>query len=447
MQRLISLDAFRGFVILLMIWVNYVAGMPGIPYWLEHAGPRADGITLPDLVFPGFLFIVGMSIPLALRRPSAPAAASAPASAPAFVAVAGRLLWRACSLMLAGVVLANAYRYDAATAMLPRAWYFLLFYVAMILLWRAGRRGWTFWLGLALMAFLLVAFRGTLNTEFSSVWLQHTWWGILGMIGWAYLACSIAWLATGGRPAALAGVFVGMIALSFAGAEGGFAWLPDALLGFVNVPQVLGSTAANVLAGTFATQILLAPPRVQPVRVPAAAPVQPSLAAASGPVAASSLAVPPTLHAASSFVTAPATVDAGHGMRLWRLGFLAAGLLLAGLLLRPWHGINKIHATESYTLVCSGIVLATFMLFYWLIDVKQWRHAATWLLPAGANALLAYILPDLWEQAAAALHLPRLWWPFLTTGGMPGLLNAAAMTVLMMVLVALANRADLKLKF
>jgi heparan-alpha-glucosaminide N-acetyltransferase len=387
MQRLLSLDAFRGFVILLMIWVNYVAGMPGIPYWLEHAGPRADGITLPDLVFPGFLFIVGMSIPLAMRMP---------AFSPA---LAGRLLWRACSLMLAGVVLANAYRYDAATALLPRAWYFLLFYVAMVLLWRAGPRRWTFWLGIALMAFLLVAFRGTLNTEFSGVWLQHTWWGILGMIGWAYLACSVAWLATGGRPAALAGVFVAMIALSFAGAEGWLTWLPDTLSGFVNVPQVLGSTAANVLAGTFATQILLA------------------------------------------------QSNAEHGARLWRLGVLAAALMLAGMLLRPWHGINKIYATESYTLVCSSIVLATFMLFYWLIDVKQYRAAAAWLLPAGANALLAYILPDLWEQAAAVLHVPRVWWPYLTTGGMPGLLNAAAMTALMMTLVALANRADLKLKF
>ncbi len=67
-ERLISLDAFRGFVILSMIWVNYLAGMPGIPYWLEHTSAHADGITLPDLVFPGFLFIVGIAIPLALHR-------------------------------------------------------------------------------------------------------------------------------------------------------------------------------------------------------------------------------------------------------------------------------------------------------------------------------------------------------------------------------------------
>lgn len=398
MPRLLSLDAFRGFVILLMIWVNYVAGMPGIPYWLEHAGPRADGITLPDLVFPGFLFIVGMSIPFALRRQAAPD---------------WRLAWRAASLMLAGVVLANAYRYDAASALLPRAWYFLLFYAAMILLWRQGGQAWPRWLGAALMVFLVVTFRGSLNAEFTSVWLQHTWWGILGMIGWAYLVCCLAWLATGGRAGALATVFCGMIALSLAGSAGALAWLPDAVNSFVKVPQVLGSSAANVLAGTLATLILGAG----------------GAGAAAGTAGAAHAGLaPPVSH-------------------LWRLAALAVGLFATGMLLRPWVAINKIQATAPYTLVCSGIVLALFLLFYLLIDVLQYRSWAQWLLPAGANALLAYILPDLWEQAAAVLHMPRIWWPYLSTGGVAGLLNAAVMTVLMMFLVALANRAGLKLKF
>lgn len=30
-ERLTSLDAFRGCVIVAMIWVNYLAGMPAIP--------------------------------------------------------------------------------------------------------------------------------------------------------------------------------------------------------------------------------------------------------------------------------------------------------------------------------------------------------------------------------------------------------------------------------
>jgi predicted acyltransferase len=381
MPRLLSLDAFRGFVILAMIWVNYIAGMPGIPYWLEHAGPKADGITVPDLVFPAFLFIVGIAIPL---------------------------------------VLANAYRYDAAAALLPRAVYFLLFYVAMILLWRqTAQRGAAFWAGLALMLFLLLSFRGQLNAEFSSVYLQHTWWGILGMIGWAYLLCSVIYVAVDGRPLLLLLALVLLIALYLAGTAGVLP-LPRALNALlnevVNVPQVLGSTSANVLAGTLTGTLFLR-------RAPNADAGQSPGAGGEPPPAAL------------------------HRRRIVLMAGFALALFGAGMLLRPLHGINKIQATESYTLVCSGLVLALFLLFYVLIDVLQWRAWSALLMPAGANALFAYIAPDLWEQLAAVLHLPRWWWPSLESGGVPGLLNAAALTLAMMGLTALASRAGLRLKF
>src|SRR4051812_8165327 len=67
-ERLTSLDAYRGFVILIMTWVNFIGEMPGIPAWLKHAPATQDGFTFPDLVFPGFLFIVGIAIPLALGK-------------------------------------------------------------------------------------------------------------------------------------------------------------------------------------------------------------------------------------------------------------------------------------------------------------------------------------------------------------------------------------------
>ncbi|WP_228895343.1 DUF5009 domain-containing protein [Pseudoduganella aquatica] len=403
MPRLLSLDAFRGFVILAMIWVNYIAGMPGIPYWLEHSSARADGITLPDLVFPAFLFIVGIAIPLALNREQGRFSA----------ALMGRLLWRAGSLMVAGVVLANAYRYDASAALLPRAVYFMLFYAAMILLWRqSAQRGAAFWAGLALMLLLLVSFRGELNAEFSSVHLQHTWWGILGMIGWAYLLCSVVYVAVDGKPPLLMAALVLLIVLYIA-CTAGMLPLPQALNDFVNVPQVLGSTSANVLAGTLVGTLFLR-------RAPQAA---------AGAVPAE---LPPA---------------ALHRRRIVLMAAFAIALFGAGMLLRPLHGINKIQATEAYTLVCSGLVLALFLLFYVLIDVLQWRAWSALLMPAGANALFAYIAPDLWEQLAALLHLPRFWWPFLASGGVPGLLNAAAMSMAMMGLTVLANRAGLRLKF
>jgi predicted acyltransferase len=87
--------------------------------------------------------------------------------------------------------------------------------------------------------------------------------------------------------------------------------------------------------------------------------------------------------------------DMPHSLRMRQMAWMALAFLAAGLLLRPYHGINKIHATAAYTLVCAAIALALFLSFYWLVDVRQHRGTVAWLLPAGGNALLAYILPDL----------------------------------------------------
>ncbi|MFA9390012.1 MAG: acyltransferase family protein [Prolixibacteraceae bacterium] len=65
-KRLISLDALRGFTIAGMILVN-MPGDWGHTYGLlKHA--HFNGLTLADLVFPFFLFIVGASIVLALKK-------------------------------------------------------------------------------------------------------------------------------------------------------------------------------------------------------------------------------------------------------------------------------------------------------------------------------------------------------------------------------------------
>ena len=64
--RLISLDAMRGFTIAAMILVNYPGSWEHIYHPLEHA--PWHGITPTDLIFPFFLFIVGVSITLSFTK-------------------------------------------------------------------------------------------------------------------------------------------------------------------------------------------------------------------------------------------------------------------------------------------------------------------------------------------------------------------------------------------
>ena len=65
-KRLISLDALRGFTIAGMILVNVPGSWEHIYSPFRHA--KFNGLTLADLVFPFFLYIVGASIVLALMK-------------------------------------------------------------------------------------------------------------------------------------------------------------------------------------------------------------------------------------------------------------------------------------------------------------------------------------------------------------------------------------------
>lgn len=69
-QRLDALDAFRGFAILTMIMSSWIT-FSGLPGWMFHAqiyDPQKAGLTWVDLVFPFFIFSMGVAIPLSLWR-------------------------------------------------------------------------------------------------------------------------------------------------------------------------------------------------------------------------------------------------------------------------------------------------------------------------------------------------------------------------------------------
>src|SRR5215470_18151047 len=64
-ERLVSLDVFRGIVIAFMILVNDPGDGPA-SYWpLRHA--EWNGWTPTDLVFPSFVFIVGVAMAFSFR--------------------------------------------------------------------------------------------------------------------------------------------------------------------------------------------------------------------------------------------------------------------------------------------------------------------------------------------------------------------------------------------
>ncbi|MBW6458648.1 MAG: DUF5009 domain-containing protein, partial [FCB group bacterium] len=193
MNRIISIDVFRGLTILLMIFVNDVAGVREIPLWLKHAAPDSPGMTMVDVVFPAFLFIVGLAIPFAIARRESQYPERS---------VLLHIVIRTAGLLAIGLLMLNG---PAVTSM-NKAWWNVLMYTGAILFWSAPPRNEKYtklhhmlkWLGLALLIYLLVIFRR--NCGDTSSWIQTGWWGILGEIGFAYLIASLLWLSLRKKP-------------------------------------------------------------------------------------------------------------------------------------------------------------------------------------------------------------------------------------------------------
>jgi heparan-alpha-glucosaminide N-acetyltransferase len=405
--RLTSLDAFRGFDILTMVFVNSIAGMKAIPFFLRHAAADQDVFTLTDVVFPGFLFIMGVSIPLALTRRQAGGA-----KGPALL---GHILVRTLALLFLGVLLVNENRFSAAATGIGKdLWYFLTI-LAVFALWTrrsaAGLEGawskrfrWGLKIAAAVLLVVLVTFFRGQGPDGRVTWLQTSWWGILGMLGWCYLAGSLLFLATRGDRKILAGAIGLMTALYIGGRHGALAFLAP-VNGFIDVGSLFGSHTAIVTAGMLAGTFFL----------PGSRPDTPQY-------------------------------------RLRALAVLGMGLLAAGFFLRPLHGFSKIQGTESYALATAGISTLVLGLFYLGLDVLGSGKAAAFLLPAGRNPLLAYLLPGVIGNVAAlvggllSVDLFRILWPFAAAGGLAGMLNAAVMTGIVLLLTALLTRAGLVLK-
>ncbi|XP_036605188.1 heparan-alpha-glucosaminide N-acetyltransferase isoform X2 [Trichosurus vulpecula] len=93
-HRLRSLDTFRGIALIIMVFVNYGGGK----YWFfKHES--WNGLTVADLVFPWFVFIMGSSIALSLSSMLRRGCSR--------WKLLGKILWRSLLLCVMGILIVN----------------------------------------------------------------------------------------------------------------------------------------------------------------------------------------------------------------------------------------------------------------------------------------------------------------------------------------------------
>lgn len=404
-ERFRSVDALRGLDILVMIFVNDLAGVAGVPAWMKHVARDADGMTFVDVVFPAFLFIVGMSIPLALG--------------PRFergeprARIWAHVLARTVALLVVGVYIVNGDTMSERGALSPAAWNLLL-YVAVILVWSAppreagprrtaalGARA----AGVLLLVALAVVYRGPGDPGF--VELRTQWWGILGLIGWAYLVACLAYATLRKSVAGMVGTVALLYCVFLASAAGAFSGLTW-ITWWVDIGSMWGSHAAIALSGAVLGTML----------------------------AAGSAAATPSRRIRSAV--------------LLGLGLAAAGSLLhAARGIHPAFFVNKILATPPWGLWCSAITAWVWAGVSWLMEVRRWTGWATGLESAGRNALLAYLLAPglifLFELLTAAFGRPDYYGDLGRTFAV-GLVRSAAFALAVTWLAGWLGRAGVRLR-
>ncbi|MFB9864206.1 DUF5009 domain-containing protein [Rufibacter immobilis] len=386
--RQISIDAFRAVIMVLMIFCNDLGTLIDIPEWLLHTQAQEDGMGFSDVIFPAFLFIVGLSIPLAIqgRRRKGDSTAT----------IAGHIALRSLALLVMGFFHVNLGNYSPE-ALLPRPVWMILITVAFFLIWLDYPKDPSQkypavlkTIGVILLLLMAALYKGT--SADGSVWIRPQWWGILGMIGWAYLLSSLVCLFSDGKIGTLVGGMLFFLALNSAAHLGWLEPLEEAKEYIWIVGD--GCMPALTMAGAVTTWFYQ----------------RRSL----------------------------------HQSTFWVYALVAAAVLLAfGFMTRPIWEISKIRATPSWTAICAAISLLWFAALVYLTDVKGIKKWYTLIKPAGTSTLTCYLIPYLHLGLVSylAFQLPEV----LRTG-VVGLVKSLGFALLVVFMVWLLGKRGIRLK-
>lgn len=385
-NRLKSIDILRALTMLLMIFVNDLWTLKDIPGWLGHTAAEDDGMGLADVVFPAFLFIVGLSIPHAIRARLKKGNSR--------LEVFRHIIERSLALLIMGVFMVNLEHIDGENLLYSRVLWQILMTAAFFLIWNIYRgpvwgrfNPWILkGLGWAILLFLAITYTGRGQEE--SQWMRFHWWGILGLIGWGYLLSALVYLALGNRPGWIITIFILLIMLNV----NEFATPFNFTLKLV----VSASNYALVMGGVVVTTVMISLKEMERMQ-----------------------------------------------NLLPFLLIFAAVLMLFGYLSRPAWGISKILATPSWTAICAGITALGFAAMYLMADKGKMYRWAGIIEPAGSMTLTCYLVPYFVYAFRSVLHIQL---PDAFISGGTGIIKSILFALLIIQLTGLLGKLKIKLK-
>lgn len=395
-----SIDILRALTMTLMVFVNDLWNV-AYPKWMGHAGMTEDYFGLSDVVFPCFLFVVGMSIPYALENSFAKGKSGQQ--------VAGHILSRTLALLVMGVFLVNTEGGISPEVGISAPIYKLLLVASFILIWNTypktenKKRKYLHkglkWLGIALLIFL-----GIIFLDKGGNMLRPKWWGILGLIGWTYLVCAFIYYFVRDRLKILIpiwGFFVlwCMLRCNFIPSGKPILNLPanHALYAFAGAIHIdTGAHCALTMGG-----VIL------------------------------------------SVADVKSRTLSGKSRGLIAFG-LTAMLAILGVVSNQFWIVNKIQATIPWVFYSSAAAVGTYALISWAVQYnkEKWFNI---IKAAGTATLTCYLVPNIWYCLLSVLEIGTKR-PEWCNSGIPGILTCVAFSLLCVWTTHLLGKVNIKLK-
>ena len=392
MNRIISIDVFRGVTMFLMLWVNDFWTLNSIPKWLKHAVSGEDYLGFSDLIFPWFLFAIGLSIPFAFE--------SRLLKGENNVTIGKHILFRTIALLVMGLFHMNMEMYNHQSSYISKPIFVIISTFAFFMIWNdhsrlKGKNGFFYkllpFLGVTILIIMFFIYRGQ-DYDGNAIGFRIHWWGILGLIGWVYSITAGTYF-----------VFKKSIfALSI-------AFFISMILNFMDSSDIsyaiFSWQKANWIPGSGGLQAL----------------------------------------SFGGIITSLCLIRYKNDIRIL-YGFLSfAGLLslLLGLFLRKYFIISKIAGTPSWILISMSTAIFLFIFLHWVVDLKK---QLSWYEPisiAGTATLTCYLIPYFYYsvRTLTGFQLPM----FLTTG-IIGLFKSILYSFLIIIFARIASKSFIRLK-
>jgi len=389
-----AIDLLRAMVMVLMVFVNDLWRITSYPRWLGHAAVGEDFLGLSDIVFPCFLFVVGMSIPYALEGRYTKGKGT--------MSTLRHILTRSLALIVMGVFLVNTESGMSPDALMPNTVYKLFLLVAFFLIWNYKSYKVLQVAGVALLLFLALIFKDP-----AGGYLSARWWGILGLIGWSYLFCALTYLFTRARLKYIVGVWVVLLLVNIllTPLREGISTLESGLLFGLPKRNFLSDFTEALHVGNGHTQLLT-----------------------MGGVMLSVISMKMDRMKSSTKALAV-------------LGAIVV-LLLGTWLTRQLWIIDKISGTLPWVLVSSAIAVGMYAILSWLVSIRK-AGWLSFLKPAGTATLTCYLMPHLLYSFMTIFGFSTPAW---MNEGIMGIISCICFSLLCLFLTWILGKIGLRLK-